>query len=201
MPSGVLTIEEAQKANLNIVTDGKGTQAVHDVVTALRANRRSGTACAKTRAEVSASGKKPWRQKGTGRARAGGNASPLWRGGGVVFGPRPRDYSKSVNKKTRRLAFRKALGARIAAGDVLVSADIRVTDGKTKSYASQIAAVTDARRTLVIGNFDEMTFRAARNHSQSLLMSPEEVNVEHLLYFDKIVITDGGLEPLSQRTA
>lgn len=201
MASGVLTVEEAQKANLNIVTDGRGSQAVHDVVTALRANRRSGTASAKTRAEVSASGKKPWRQKGTGRARAGGNASPLWRGGGVVFGPRPRDYSKAVNKKTRRLAFRKALGARIAAGDVIVSGDIKISDGKTRSYVGQIMAVTDARRALVIGNFDEMTFRAARNHGQSLLMSPEEVNVEHLLYFDTIVITDSALEPLAKRTA
>ena len=86
MASGVLTVEEAQKSNLNIVTDGRGSQAVHDVVTAMRANRRSGTANTKTRAEVSATGKKPWRQKGTGRARAGGNASPIWRGGGVVFG-------------------------------------------------------------------------------------------------------------------
>ena len=201
MASGVLTVEEAQKSNLNIVTDGRGSQAVHDVVTAMRANRRSGTANTKTRAEVSATGKKPWRQKGTGRARAGGNASPIWRGGGVVFGPRPRDYSKDVNKKTRRLAFRKALGSRVAAGDVITTGEFKVADGKTKTYASQLTAITDGVRVIIIGSFDELTVRSSLNHPTSLLMSAEEVNVEQLLYFDKIVITDSALEVLARRTA
>src|SRR5271166_4026692 len=95
-----------------IVEDGRGTQAVHDTVVAYRAAQRMGTASTKTMGEVAGSGKKPWRQKGTGRARAGSFASPLWRGGGVVFGPKPRDYTINVPKKVKALAFRKAWSER-----------------------------------------------------------------------------------------
>src|SRR6476661_10773273 len=109
-----LTIKDAKGNNQGelevrfpLVEGGKGTQAVHDVVVAFRAAQRMGTACTKTVGEVSGSNKKPWRQKGTGRARAGSHQSPLWAGGGVVFGPRPRDFSKKVNAKTRHLALRK----------------------------------------------------------------------------------------------
>src|SRR5574337_417191 len=101
-----------------LVEDGKGTQAVHDTVVAYQAAQRSGTASTKTMGEVAGSGKKPWRQKGTGRARAGSFASPLWRGGGVVFGPKPRDFRKKVNRKVQRIALRKALSERLKAGDV-----------------------------------------------------------------------------------
>src|SRR5215208_8234610 len=103
-----------------LVEGGKGTQAVHDVVVAHQANQRMGTASTKTMGDVAGTGKKPWRQKGTGRARAGSFASPLWRGGGVVFGPKPRDYSKKVTKKTKQLALRKALSERLKAGDVMI---------------------------------------------------------------------------------
>src|SRR6266480_3275376 len=115
-----------------LVEDGKGTQAVHDTVVAYRAGQRMGTASTKTMGEVAGSGKKPWRQKGTGRARAGSFASPLWRGGGVVFGPKPRDFSKTVSRKTRQLALRKALTERLNAGDVLVVADLKLDSPKTK---------------------------------------------------------------------
>src|SRR5262245_59977731 len=107
-----------------LVEGGRGTQAVHETVTAFRAAQRSGTACTKTMGEVAGTGKKPWRQKGTGRARAGSFQSPLWVGGGVVFGPKPRDFSKKVSKKTRQLALRKALTARLNAGDVLILDDL-----------------------------------------------------------------------------
>src|SRR5207302_7605850 len=96
-----------------LIENGRGTQAVHDAVIASRAARRSGTASVKTKATVSGSGAKPWRQKGTGRARAGYKSSPVWSGGGVVFGPHPRDYTKKVPKQVRRLALRKALSERI----------------------------------------------------------------------------------------
>ncbi|MBU6301636.1 MAG: 50S ribosomal protein L4 [Verrucomicrobia bacterium] len=196
----VFSIEDAGKAGIVTIADGRGGQAVHDLVVAFAANRRSGTACAKTRGEVKASGKKPYRQKGTGNARRGGNASPLHRGGGVVFGPRPRDYSKDVPKKVRRLAFARALTARIEAGDVLLSEPLAIADGKTKNVVAAISKITDARKVLFIGNFDEVTFRAARNVQPLLLMSPEEVNVEHLLYYDKIVVTENGLGVLAGRT-
>src|SRR5258708_5967067 len=119
MSATVLTIEAAKAANIDVVENGRYTQAVHDAVVALRAGRRSGSANTKTKAEVNLSGAKPWRQKGTGRARAGYKSSPVWVGGGVVFGPKPRDYSKKVNKKVKRLALRKALSERIKAGAVL----------------------------------------------------------------------------------
>src|SRR5260370_1233717 len=115
MSATVLTVAAAKKANSVVMEKGRGTKAVQDAVVALRANRRSGTANTKTKAEVTASGKKPWRQKGTGRARAGYTSSPVWTGGGVVFGPKPRDYSKKVSKQVRKLAFLKALSARINA--------------------------------------------------------------------------------------
>src|SRR3712207_4413707 len=100
MAAQVLTADAARNANIALIEGGRGTQAVHDVVVAMRAARRSGSANTKTKAEVNLSGAKPWRQKGTGRARAGYKSSPIWRGGGVVFGPKPRDYSKKVDRKS-----------------------------------------------------------------------------------------------------
>src|ERR1700761_5362866 len=105
MSATILTAEEAKESKIELITNAKGTQAVHDTVVALRANRRSGTANTKTKGQVALSGAKPWRQKGTGRARAGYKSSPVWTGGGVVFGPKPRDYSKKTSKTVRRLAF------------------------------------------------------------------------------------------------
>src|SRR5277367_3393290 len=121
-----------------LVEDGKGTQAVHDAVTAYRAAQRSGTACTKTVGDVQGSNKKPWKQKGTGRARAGSLRSPLWAGGGVVFGPKPRDFSKKVSKKTRSLALRKALSERLKAGDVVVMDDLKLSSPKTKDFIKVI---------------------------------------------------------------
>jgi len=202
MAASVLTIEDAKQATLNVIEDGKGSQAVHDVVVAMRANRRSGTANTKTRAEVRGSGKKLWRQKGTGRARMGTRQSPIWTGGGVAFGPRPRDYSKDVNKLTRRLAFRRALTERITAGDVLIVDSFGVADGKTKSFIQAIREFGDSPKVLIISaSFEESTYLAARNVKQALLMSPEEVNVEHLLYYNKIVIARDAFETLAKRTA
>src|SRR5262245_34166688 len=113
MKISVQNIEGKKSGELEVrfplVEGGKGTQAVHDVVVAYQAGQRSGTACTKNVGEVAGTNKKPWRQKGTGRARAGSFQSPLWRGGGVVFGPKPRDFAKKVSKSTKQLALRKAL--------------------------------------------------------------------------------------------
>src|SRR5512137_749905 len=122
------------EVKLPLIEDGRGTQAVHDVVVAYQAAQRMGTACTKTMGEVAGSGKKPWRQKGTGRARAGSFASPLWRGGGVVFGPKPRDFGKKVSRGTRQLALRKALSERLQAGDVVVVDDLKLGSHKTKEF-------------------------------------------------------------------
>src|SRR4029077_18671008 len=115
-----------------LVENGKGTQAVHDAVVAYQAAQRMGTACTKNVGEVAGTNKKPWRQKGTGRRGAGSFQSPLWRGGGVVFGPKPRDFSKKVGRKTRQLALRKALSERLRAGDVVLVNDLKLDSTKSK---------------------------------------------------------------------
>jgi large subunit ribosomal protein L4 len=201
MSATIFSAEDAQAANLQLITNGKGTQAVHDVVVAMRANRRSGTACTKTKGEVSGSGAKPWRQKGTGRARAGYKSSPVWSGGGVVFGPKPRDYSKAVPKAVKKLAFRKALSARILAGDVLVVESFAVSEPKTKQFVSLITScAADARKTLVVGKtFDEPTYRAARNVQNSQLVTAADVNTEQLLAYDKIIVTRDALAQITER--
>src|ERR1700677_3760048 len=127
------------EVKFELIENGKGTQAVHDAVVAYRAARRSGTASTKTVGEVAGTNKKPWRQKGTGRARAGSFRSPLWAGGGVVFGPKPRDFSKKVSKKTKQLALRKALSERIKAGDVVVVDDLKLGTPKTKDFIGVIS--------------------------------------------------------------
>src|SRR6266496_3930992 len=135
-----------------LIENGKGTQAVHDAVVAYLANQRMGTACTKNVGEVAGTNKKPWRQKGTGRARAGSFQSPLWRGGGVVFGPKPRDFGKKVNGKTRQLALRKALTERLKAGDVIVVEDLKIGSPKTKEVLGVVAALELKGTTLIIAS-------------------------------------------------
>ena len=202
MSANVLTIEAAKAAQLGILEEQDTTQAVHDVIVAMRANRRSGTANTKTRGEVAESGKKPFRQKGTGNARQGGNASPINRGGGVVFGPRPRDYSKQVNRKTKRLAFASALSDRISSGDVLAVDDLKIDDGKTKSFVSSITEIAGTEKALVVSSsFTDKTYLAARNVADSKLSTALEVNTEELLAYDKVVLTESAMATLSSRTA
>jgi large subunit ribosomal protein L4 len=204
MSATIFTAEEARKANIELITEPeKGRQAVHDVVVALRANRRRGTASTKTKADVRLSGAKPWRQKGTGRARAGYKSSPVWVGGGVAFGPHPRDYSKKVPKKVKMLAFRKALSERVLAGDVLLVEDFKVNEAKTKQFLTLVADTAgNARKMLIVGTgFDEKTYLAARNVRDTLLARAAEVNTEQLLAFDKVIVTRDALATLSERLA
>ncbi len=201
MAAKVLTADAAKNAKITLVDGGRGTQAVHDVVVAMRAARRSGSANSKSKADVNLSGAKPWRQKGTGRARAGYKSSVIWRGGGVVFGPKPRDYSKKVSKTVRRLAFQKALTERITAGDVLTIDSFAVAELKTKAFVSLLKKQTDAKKVLILSDsFDENTYRAARNVKPVLLATAKDVNTEQLLAFDKILVTGAALEQLAGRT-
>lgn len=202
MSAKVLTAAAAKEAKIEMVDGGRGTQALHEAVVAMRAARRSGTANTKTKATVDLSGAKPWRQKGTGRARAGYASSPLWRGGGVVFGPKPRDYTKKISKSTRRLAFQKALTERIKAGDVLTVEKFAVTEIKTKAFVAALKKQTDAKKVLLISDsFDEKTFKSARNVKPVRLTTAVEVNTEQLLAFDKILVTHKALEKLAERTS
>jgi len=197
-----LSIQDAQAANIQVIEGHKGDQAVHDLVTAYRANRRSGTACTKTRGEVKGSNKKLWKQKGTGRARAGTNKNPIWRGGGIVFGPRPRDYSKTVNKGVRKLALRKVLGDLIISERVLAVDSFSIEDGKTKSFVAAIKGLTDARKVLVVAeSFTDKTYLAGRNVQSVLLMTASEVNIEQLLHANTIILVEDSYETFARRTA
>jgi large subunit ribosomal protein L4 len=201
MAAKVLTADAAKEANITLIEGGRGTQALHEAVVAMRAARRSGSANTKTKAEVDLSGAKPWRQKGTGRARAGYKSSPIWRGGGVVFGPKPRDYTKKVSKTVRRLAFQKALSARITAGDVLTVDGFVVKELKTKAFVEMLKKQTDARKVLVVSDaFDENTYKSARNVKPVLLATANDVNSEQLLAFDKILVTSAAVARLAERT-
>src|SRR6516165_3616884 len=147
-----------------LIEDGKGTQAVHDVVVAYQAAQRMSTACTKTMGEVAGTGKKPWRQKGTGRARAGSFASPLWRGGGVVFGPKPRDFSKKVSRQTKQLALRKALSERLRAGDVVLVDDLKLGSAKTKEFVGWLSALELKGTALIVSqSTDKNLTLASRN--------------------------------------
>ena len=200
MSAKVLSKAAAKEANIEIIEDGRGSQALHEVIVAMRAARRSGTANTKTKAEVDLSGAKPWRQKGTGRARAGYKSSPIWRGGGVVFGPKPRDYSKRTSKSLRRLAFHKALSERIKDGDVLTVDEFAVPEIKTKKFLDLVRKQTDATKVLVISDgFDEKTTISSRNVKPVKLAKASDVNAEQLHAFEKIVVTHKGLEQLATR--
>lgn len=183
-----------------VIENGKGTQAVHDAVVAYRANQRSGTACAKTMGEVNGTGKKPWRQKGTGRARAGSFASPLWRGGGVTFGPKPRDFSKKINQTTRQLALRKALSERLKASDVIVVSDIKLTSPKTKEFKGFVKSLGLGKTAVIVTEAIDSNLRlASRNVANVEVTTSDLFNTYQALKADKLVFTKGAFEKVEQR--
>jgi large subunit ribosomal protein L4 len=183
-----------------LVEDGKGTQAVHDSVVAYRAAQRMGTACTKTMGEVTGTGKKPWRQKGTGRARAGSFASPLWRGGGVVFGPKPRDFAKKVSRKTRQLALRKALSERLRAGDVVLIDDLKLASPKTKDFVGLLTALDVKGTALIVSqSTDKNLTLASRNVPNVALTTSESLNTYDVLRPDKLVFPRGAFEQVENR--
>jgi large subunit ribosomal protein L4 len=183
-----------------LVEDGKGTQAVHDAVVAYRAAQRSGTASTKNAGEVAGTNKKPWRQKGTGRARAGSFQSPLWRGGGVTFGPRPRDFSKKVNARTKQLALRKALSERLKAGDVLVVDDLKLASPKTKEFLGVVKALDLNGTTLIVASgTDKNLTLASRNVPNVALTTSELLNTYDVLRPDKLLFTRTAFEKIEAR--
>jgi large subunit ribosomal protein L4 len=185
-----------------LVEDGKGTQAVHDTVVAYNAAQRSGTAATKRVGEVAGTNKKPWRQKGTGRARAGSFRSPLWVGGGVVFGPQPRDFAKKVSKKTRALALRKALSERLKAGDVLIVDDLKLATHKTRDFLGVLSALQVEGTALIVAGGEEKNLRlAARNISRVELATGESLNTYQVLRSGKLVFTRGAFEQIEKRLA
>lgn len=188
------------EVKFELVEARKGEQAVHDVVVAYQAAQRSGTACTKTMGEVAGTGKKPWRQKGTGRARAGSFASPLWRGGGVVFGPKPRDFRKKVSGKTRQLALRKALSERLQAGDVEILDSLKLAAPKTKEFLKILSSLEIEGSVLVVTTEvgDDLK-RASRNVREAEVISWEGLNTYKILRSSKLLFTREAFKKLEER--
>ena len=200
MSASILTIDGAKAAGIPVVENGRYTQALHDVVVAYRAARRSGTANTKSKADVNLSGAKPWRQKGTGRARAGYKSSPVWVGGGVAFGPKPRDYRKTISKTVKRAALKKAISERIRANEVMTVTALEGSAPKTQDFLTLISPITGTDSALIISNtFTENTYLAARNVSHVHLVRSADVNAEDLLRYKKVVITTAALDEIAKR--
>ncbi len=164
--------------------------AMHDAVVAQLANRRRGTHASKSRGEVRGGGRKPWRQKGTGRARVGSIRSPLWRGGAITFGPSPRDYSVNIPKKVRRLALKSALSSKVLEGNLIILDELSFEKPKTKEMAGVLKALDIKQKALIITNGQGDNVRlSARNIPGVKPLSPENLNVYDILNHGKLVIT------------
>ncbi|NES22348.1 MAG: 50S ribosomal protein L4 [Symploca sp. SIO3E6] len=195
--------EETGQATLNlrVAKEESAAHIVHRAMVKQMTNARQGTASTKTRSEVRGGGRKPWRQKGTGRARAGSNRSPLWRGGGVIFGPKPRDFQVKMNRKERRLALRTAFQSR--ANDLIVVEDFaeQMPQPKTKEL---LGAITrwginpDSKVLLILPQREEMVYLSARNLSTVKLILATHLNVYDILAADKIVTTSSALAKIQE---
>lgn len=181
----------------------KGEQAVHDAVVAYLAGARAGTACTKTRGEVSGGGAKPFRQKGRGGARAGSNRSPVWVGGGTIFGPVPRSFAKKVNKKVLALAVKRAFSERLEEGDVMVIDNFDLPDHKTRSAVAVLKNLQIADETVMlsVNTFSEAAICATGNLPMMVLRRSATVNTYELLRFKKLVFTKEALDIFIDRLA
>ena len=190
IPEGVIELE-------------KGTQAVHDAVVAYLAGTRAGTACTKTRGLVRGGGAKPWRQKGRGGARAGSSRSPVWVGGGTIFGPQPRSFAKKMNKKVLALALKRALSERIAEGDVVVLDKFALPDHKTRSAVAVLKNINVANETVLLSvpEYEEAAVCATGNLPNLVLRRSATVNVYEMLRFKKLVFTKDALDAFIGRLA
>jgi large subunit ribosomal protein L4 len=195
--------EEAGTATLDlqVAKEESASHIVHRALVRQMNNSRQGTVSTKTRAEVRGGGRKPWRQKGTGRARAGSNRSPLWRGGGVIFGPKPRDYSVKMNRKERRLALRTALQSRVDDLVVVEGFESQFSRPKTRELLEAIARWgldPNAKILLVIAERQELVYLSARNLENVKLITAVNLNVHDLLNADHLVITSPALEAIQE---
>ncbi len=174
-------------------------QAMHDAVVAHLARRRRGTHDTKTRAEVTGSGRKPWRQKGTGRARAGSRKSPIWKGGGVVFGPHPRDYGYKLPKKVRRLALKSALSSKVETGEIKVLDSLTMDQPKTKEMAEVLRKLAvDNKALIVTAGSDQNVYKSARNIPGVKSLPAGSLNVYDLLSFGTLVITKDAVSTVEE---
>ena len=194
------TSSEMDFAGLPAFEGDKGLQAVKEVIVAINANNRQGTHSTKTRGEVRGGGKKPWRQKGTGRARAGSIRSPLWVGGGVVFGPKPRDYSKKINAKVKDLAFSRALFDRVTAGEIAVIEQFDAKQTKTQEVNQIVGRIAPKGKILLVdAPFTIAAVRAARNIGRVSLQEAAKLNTLDLAQYRKIIVSTKALQAIIAR--
>ena len=172
--------------------------ATHAYVTAYNANQRQGTQSAKTRAEVSGGGKKPWRQKGTGRARQGSTRSPQWTHGGVVFAPKPRDYRMSLNKKLKRVALKSALSSKVASDKLVVLDALELSAAKTKEMVKVLANLKLTNALIVLPENDDTVIRAARNIPGVASTTVGTLNTYEVLKYNAVVITKAAVEKVEE---
>ncbi|MBQ6078226.1 MAG: 50S ribosomal protein L4 [Clostridia bacterium] len=171
---------------------------MHEVVVAHLANCRQGTQSAKTRAEVSGGGKKPWRQKGTGRARQGSTRSPQWRHGGVVFAPKPRDYTIRVNKKVKRLAMKSALSSKVEENEVIVFDALNIEAPKTKEMVKVLKNVDANKALIVLADKDDVVERASANIQGVKTTLVGTLNVYEILKYEKLILTKASVEKIEE---
>jgi large subunit ribosomal protein L4 len=173
---------------------------IHEAVVAYLANQRHGAASTKERSDVKGGGRKPYRQKGTGRARAGTIRSPLHRGGGVVFGPHPRDYNRNLPRKIKRLALLSSLSSRAKDGDIMVIKELEFSEPKTNRFAGILRNidVADKKILVVIDEPNEATIKSARNIPGVELTRANMVNPYHVMWADKILLTEGAINRMEE---
>ena len=172
---------------------------LHDVVRSQRATKRAGTASTKTRADVRGSSAKPWRQKGTGRARAGTRKSPIWRGGGVAFGPKPRDFSFKLNRKVKQQAVSMALSARFQEGNLVVIDDFSMEAIKTRDFVNVMQVLELNNALIVVDSDNETLSKSSRNVPGYKVMKSEGLNVYDILLHEKLVLLQPTIENLEER--
>ena len=172
---------------------------MHDMVVNYLANQRQGTQSALTRSEVSGGGRKPWRQKGTGRARQGSTRAPQWTHGGVAFAPKPRSYRFTVNKKVRRLAMKSALSAKCAAEEIVILDSLAMTEYKTKTVAAMLTAVGADKKTLIIlPEVNNFVIKSAQNIAGVKTAQVNTINVYDILNADKLVIVKDAVAKIEE---
>lgn len=175
---------------------------MHDAVVMYRANQRQGTSDTKTRGEVAGGTKKPWRQKGTGRARVGNNRSPIWRHGGITFGPHPRSYAWAMPKKSRHAALRSALSAKLRDGEFIVVDQLTISEPKTKIVADALKKLNAPKGALIVAaDFDANVYRSARNIPGVAATAARNINVYDVLKHDRVVMTKDAVAKVEEALA
>ena len=202
METKVLDIKGKEQGSINLPDSLFGVKAnptfLHEVITAFLANQRSGTADVKTRAEVSGTGKKPWKQKGTGRARQGSLRAPQFRHGGVAFGPTPHSFRQDLPVAKRRAAVAQSLSAKFAEGNIVILDNLTFKEAKTKAFADMLGVLAAGRKPLVLADLDNTTRLASRNIAGLTQLAPKDTNAYAVLNSSKVILTKEAVDTLAK---